>query len=108
MGLLSSPDLPSVENALHLIGSFGAVLGLILNTKKTKAIWLGSLAYQKDQVLNLTWVKNPMRILGIFFSYDSQGNNKHKFDLEIKKLQTNLDMWRARDLTLFSKVLRLN
>jgi len=82
MGLLSSPDLPSVENALHLIGSIGAVLGLILNTKKTKAIWLGSLAYQKDQALNLTWVKNPTRILGIFFSYDSQGNNNISLTLK--------------------------
>ena len=28
-------DLPSLENALHLIGSFGEVSGLVLNIKKT-------------------------------------------------------------------------
>ena len=63
---------------------------------------------QEDQPLNLTWVKNLTRILrilfydsqgnkniltlisGIFFSYDSEGNNEHNFDLKIQKLQTDL------------------
>jgi len=27
------------------------------------------------------------------------------FNLKMRKLQTNLDMWRSRDLTLFGKVL---
>ena len=43
--------------------------------------------------------------MGVLFSYDTQGNNKHNFDIKIQKLQTNLDMWRARDSTLFGKVL---
>ena len=78
----------------------------MIDIKKTKAMWLGNLANQKDQPLNLTWVKNPTRIIGVLFSYDTQGNNKHNFDIKIQKLQTNLDMWRARDSTLFGKVLR--
>ena len=95
-------DVP-LENALHLIGSFGEVSGLMLNIKKTKAMWLGDLANQKDQPFNLTWVKDPTRMLRIFLSYDIQGNNKNNFDLKIQKLQTSLDLWRARDLTLFGK-----
>jgi len=97
-------DVP-LENALHLIGSFGEISGLMLNIKKTKAIWLGDLANQKDQPFNLTWVKDPTRMLRIFLSYDIQGNNKNNFDLKIQKLQTSLDLWRARDLTLFGKEL---
>ena len=34
-----------------------------------------------------------------------KGNNELNFNLKIRKLQTNLDMWRSRDLTLFGKVL---
>ena len=97
-------DVP-LENALRLIGSFGEVSGLMLNIKKTKAMWLGDLANQKDQPFNLTWVKDPTRMLRIFLSYDIQGNNKNNFDLKIQKLQTSLDLWRARDLTLFGKEL---
>ena len=68
-------------------------------------MWIGNLASQKDKALNLTWVNNPTRILGIFVSCDSQGNNENNYDLKIQKLETNLDMWKARDLTLFGKVL---
>ena len=97
--------LISVENGLQLIRSFGEISGLQLNIGKTKAMWLGKLANQKDKPLSLKWVDNPIRILGIFFSYDSKGNNKQNFDLKVQKHQTNLDMWRSRDLTLFGKVL---
>ena len=34
-----------------------------------------------------------------------KGNNELNFNLKIRKLQTNLDMWRSRDLRLFGKVL---
>ena len=47
----------------------------------------------------------PVRLLGIHVSYDKKGNNELNFNLKIRKLQTNLDMWRSRDLTLFGKVL---
>ena len=32
-------------------------------------------------------------------------NNDLNFNLKLRKLQTRLDMWRARDLTLFGRVL---
>ena len=36
---------------------------------------------------------------------NKKANNQLNFNLEIQKLQTNLDMWKARGLTLFGKVL---
>ena len=81
-----------MENGLHLISSFGEISGLQLNIGKAKAMWLGKLANHKDKPLSLKWVDNPTRILGIFFSYDSKGNNQHNFDIKVQKLQTNLDM----------------
>ena len=49
---------------------------------------------------------NPVLLtLGINVSYDEKGNNEFNFNPKIRKLQTNLDMWRSRDLTLFGKVL---
>ena len=46
-----------------------------------------------------------MKILGIYFSYDENKNKHLNFDLKIQKLQTKLDSWKARNLTLFGKVL---
>ena len=98
-------DLISVENALKTVGDFGRLAGLKLNIKKSKAIWLGKWEKNKSYPLQLKWLHSPVRLLGIHVSYDEKGNNELNFNLKIRKLQTKLDMWRSRDLTLFGKVL---
>ena len=50
-------------------------------------------------------LRNPVKGLGIHVSYDEKGNNQHNFNHKLQKLQKNLDLWRARDLTLFGRVL---
>ena len=68
-------------------------------------MWLGRWANKRDKPLNLKWVHGPTRFLGIYLSYDKKGNDNLNFNLKIQKLQTNLDLWRSRDLTLFGRVL---
>ena len=87
-----------MQNALTILESFGEVSGLKLNIEKTKVMWLGNLANNIEKLLDLKWIKNPTRTLGVYVSYDSQGNDKLNFESKIQKLQTNLDMWRSRDL----------
>ena len=50
-------------------------------------------------------MRSPVKILGVHFSCDEKNNNDLNFDLKLRKLQTRLDMWRARYLTLFGRVL---
>ena len=47
----------------------------------------------------------PTKLLGIYVSYDEKGNNQMNFNLKVQKLQTNLDIWKSRGLTLYGKVL---
>ena len=68
-------------------------------------MWLGRSANKKNKPLGFKWVSCPRRFLGVHLSYDKKGNDYQNFDLKIGKLQTNLDMWRMRDLTLFGRVL---
>ena len=98
-------DLASVETSLELVENFGNLAGLKLNRKKTKAIWLGRWERNKSNPLQLKWLHSPVKILGIFVSYDENGNDQMNFNLKLRKLQTNFDMWKARDLTLFGRVL---
>ena len=98
-------DLNSVENALCIVRDFGKNAGLELNVKKTKAIWLGRWANNKTNPLELKWMRSPVKILGVHFSYDKKSNDELNFNLKIRKLQTKLDMWSARDLTLFGRAL---
>ena len=61
----------------------------------------------KNKPLNISWFHCPVKILGINFSYDENRNNDLNFSQKIRKLQTKLDMWSSRDLTIFGRVMIL-
>ena len=46
----------------------------------------------------------PTIILEIYFSYDGKNDDHYNFNLKVQKLQTHLEMWSCRRLTLFGKV----
>ena len=96
-------DLEAVKEALKLVDE--RLSGLTLNVKKSKAMWLGKWEKNKNNPLNLKWMRSPVRILGVHVSYNDKENNELNFHLKIRKMQTNLDIWRARNLTLFGKVM---
>ena len=77
----------------------------MLNMKKTKAIWLGKWANNKTKPLDMRWMHTPVKILGIHFSYDKKGNDDLNISFKLRKLQTKQDMWSARSLALFGRVL---
>ena len=63
-------DLDTVGKAIEIVDIFGTLLGLKLNRKKTKAIWLGKWKNSKNSPLQLKWLHNLVKILGIHVSYD--------------------------------------
>ena len=103
-------DLASVEKASEIVDNFATPSGLKLNRKKktkkqNKNDLVGKMEKEGNNPLELKWLHNPVKILGIHVSYGKKGNNQHDFNHKLQKLQTNLDLWRARDLTLFGRVL---
>ena len=60
-------DFKSVENAVSIVIDFGSISGLSLNKEKTKAMWLGESANNRNAPLQLKWVNGPTRFLGVFF-----------------------------------------
>ena len=104
---LFNADIESLERALKIVGDFGRIAGLSLNVKKTKALWLGKWKNNRNKPLDLKWFHSPVKILRIYFSYHLKENNKLNFDKKIQKLQTKLDMWSSRDLTIFGRAMLL-
>ena len=80
------------NHALNKVNRFGTISGLKLNVKKAKAIRLGKWSTNKTKPLQLEWVNQPVKILGVYFSYDKNMNKHFKFDLKIHKLQKKLDL----------------
>ena len=50
-------------------------------------------------------MNTPIKLLGIYVSYDERGNNQMNFNVKVQKLQTNLDIWKSRGSTLYRNVL---
>jgi len=102
---LFNADRESLEMALKIVGDFERIAGLSLNVKKTKALWLGKWKSNRNKPLDLKWLHSPVKILGIYFLYNINENNKFNFNKKIQKLQTKLDMWSSRDLTISGRAM---
>ena len=77
-------------NTLELFGSFS---GLIMNTEKTKVIWIGKTRHDKKQLLNrgLSWGHTDFDLLGLKFSTNLNGilNINYRENLHIIKQVIN-------------------
>ena len=99
-------DTNSLKFALQTIDNFGTVSGLKLNKKKPKRC--GS-APQDRKILkywNLVLLKTRSKYLEHFYlSHNLDKNINANFYLKIRKMSTKLNLWRARELTLYGKSL---
>lgn len=105
--LMLEGDQKSFEEAISNIENFGKVSGLLLNTDKSSAIWLGSKKYSDVKFmphLRMEWNPERFKILGIWFSVDLTQCvkiNFHNKFMEIKRLYT---IWSKRQITPLGRV----
>ena len=57
-----------------------------------------------EKPLLISWPDKPIKILGIFFSYDEQECNALNFESKIKKIRRIIYQWKERDLTLIGRI----
>ena len=98
-------DIDSLKASLHHINTFGEISGLKLNATKTKAMWIGSKKGCKNKIMNFEPIREPIKILGAYISYDQQKNNEANFFSRIQKMKTRLNIWQTRDLSLYGRTL---
>ena len=95
----------SLRSHLQTIEEFGAISGLKLNRKKTKAMWLGSMKHNTSKILEFKSTREPVKVLGIFIGYNQDKIIEENFLNRIRKMKTSLNLWLSRDLTLYGKSL---
>ena len=98
-------DTTSLRNTMNIVNSFGVLSGLQLNKKKTKALWIGVSRKNKTEPLKFQCPKDPIKFLGTYLSHDAAANNNNNFYIKIRKMETKLNIWRSRDLTLFGRTM---
>ena len=95
----------SVSRALNVLDNFGNLSGLRLNSSKTKALWIGPGRYCKETPFGFQWPEKPVRIRGFYVSHDVKQNEKLNFETKLQKMQSILDVWICRNLTIFGRCL---
>ena len=90
---------------MNVINNFSVISGLKLNKKKTKAMWIGSAKNNETKPLGFESYKEPIKSLGINLSYKHENNDNLNFFIKIYKMDTKLNIWQTRDLTLFGRTM---
>ena len=97
------PDKGSLEHLFSTLKAFKGCSGLKLNKDKTEAYWLSS-SHNCNESLEIETVNKPMKILGIYFTYNSRLKNELNFDATLKSLKKTLNNWQWRNLTVLGKI----
>jgi len=96
----------SITRAFNLINVFERGAGSKLNPKKTEGLWTSSYAGRTSGPVNITWVANKLKILGVYLGHANL--EQANWADCVTKLETFLYLWRTRTLSLKGKSLIMN
>lgn len=97
-------DKRSAKTFLNTVEVFGTFSGLKLNKEKTEAMWLGSLRHSNCKPLGIRWPDEPLRMLGIYISYDEDLCKEKNFRDKIVRMKNIINTWKGRNLTMLGRV----
>ena len=98
-------DANSAKCFLKLVKYFGVCSSLKINTDKTEGMWIGSLRNSKQKLFGINWPSNPIKALGIYFSYNETESEEFNFTQKLLSLKQCLNMWRGRNLSIIGRIL---
>ena len=98
--------IKSLQAALNMLEIFGDISGLIMNSEKTKLIWIGSKIGTKKKLNvsnNLHWGDSQLNLLGIIFSCNLYEMPDLNYGQALVKAKYTLKSWEFRCLTPIGK-----
>ncbi len=101
-GCLSDQD--SARRFLKQVTHFGYFSGLILNKDKTEGMWLGSLCNSESCPFGISWPREPLRVLGVYISYDDRSCDILNFETRLGKCKCILKSWQGRNITMIGRI----
>ena len=63
-------DISSAEQLFELLNFFRDISGLTINCKRTESMWIGSTKENKAKPLGMRWPNEPIKALGVYYTYD--------------------------------------
>ena len=99
--------LSDVNSALVLFQSlkhFEILSGLKVNNSKTEGLWIGALKNNDSKPLGIKWPNEPIKALGVFFTYDKTLLYEKNFREKLASIKKLINIWSSRGLSLYGKV----
>jgi len=87
-------ELDSIPELLVLLNNFKNLSGLKIYATKAEEMWLGSWKNNLETPFGFRWPQDPIKALGIFFSYDSRKATELNFIQKIRNLEKTLNSWK--------------
>jgi len=97
----------SLETLLWNTDLFNKCSGLEINSEKTECIFLGnqvSLAAMDVISSKNIRIKDTVKILGVYVTYNESQRKKFNFDEILKSIKEKLQRWKWRDLTILGRI----
>ena len=104
--MLEGDEISFIET-IHTIERFSDISGLVLNTGKSSAIWLGNKKNSHTVYmphLQMEWNPTTFKILGIWFTNDLKECVKLNFEYKFLEMQLLYKTWLKRQLTPIGRV----
>ena len=97
-------DLESAQKPFQLLDKFKELSGLKVNSSKTEGMWIGSLKNSENKPLGIKWPTEPMKALGVLFTYDHKLSHSKNFSEKIVDIKKLINYWSSRGLSVYGKV----
>ena len=94
-------DTDSAHVLFQALGHFEILSGLKVNSSKTEGLWIGSLKKSNSKPLGIKWPNEPIKALGVFFTYDNTLLYEKEFREIIVKKKKLIKIWSSRGLSIF-------
>ncbi len=105
--LFLDPNKQNILNTLESLTLFSRASGLNINVDKSEAISIGKDYGMKPEWMNdldIKWHNDKVKFLGIYVGNNSDQLVDLNYKSAIKNMETTLNMWRIRDLSIIGKI----
>ena len=105
--MMSEGDAISFEQSISTVDNFGRKSGLVMNSGKTQAIWLGSKRQSLTKYLphiKIDWNPPKFKILGVWLTADLTDCEEINYNNTFSEMKILFNIWIKRTITPLGKI----
>ena len=96
--------ISSAQILFRLLNDFEQLSGLAVNPTKTEGMWIGSLRENKSTPFGIKWPNEPVKALGVYYSYDQKLLHEKNFLERLDSVKKLINLLSGRGLPLYGKI----